>query len=164
MQKNDKTNVMRLLDAKKISYTHFSYSPEITDGELVAKELGEDANRVFKTLVTITNKGEHAVFCVPVCKTLDLKLGAKNAGYKSIAMIKQKELEPLTGYIHGGCSPIGMKKRFKTFIDDSAKQFDSIYVSAGKVGYQICINPLDLASYTGAIFIPLCQEETSIEE
>ena len=105
----DKTNAMRLLDAKKIPYTPFTYPPEITDGMLVAEQLGEDVRRVFKTLVTVSDKGEHFVFCVPVCASLDLKLAAKAAGAKSVAMIKQKELEPLTGYIHGGCSPVGMK-------------------------------------------------------
>ena len=97
----DKTNAMRLLDAKKIPYTPFTYPPEITDGMLVAEQLGEDVRRVFKTLVTVSDKGEHFVFCVPVCASLDLKLAAKAAGAKSVAMIKQKELEPLTGYIHG---------------------------------------------------------------
>ena len=109
----DKTNAMRLLDAKKIPYTPFTYPPEITDGMLVAEQLGEDVRRVFKTLVTVSDKGEHFVFCVPVCASLDLKMAAKAAGAKSVAMIKQKELEPLTGYIHGGCSPVGMKKRFR---------------------------------------------------
>ena len=151
----EKTNAMRLLDAKKIVYTSFSYSPEVTDGEEVARLLGEDARAVFKTLVTVSDKGEHAVFCVPVCSTLDLKLAARAAGYKSVAMIRQKELEPLTGYIHGGCSPVGMKKRFRTFIDESARQFPQIYVSAGKVGMQMRLSPEALAAYVGARFAPL---------
>lgn len=154
----DKTNVMRLLDVKKIKYEGFKYPPEITDGESVARELNEDANKVFKTLVTVSDKREYAVFCVPVCATLDLKLAAKAAGFKSVAMIKQKELEPLTGYIHGGCSPVGMKKRFKTFIDTSAQNYDQIYVSAGKVGRQILISPTDLAKLVEARFAPLCAE------
>ena len=155
----DKTNAMRLLDAKKIPYESFSYPPEITDGEAVAARLGEDARTVFKTLVTVSGKGEYAVFCVPVCASLDLKLAAKAAGVKSIAMIKQRELEPLTGYIHGGCSPVGMKKRFKTFIDKSAQNFPQIYVSAGRVGRQIKLSPRDLAAYVGAVFAPLTADE-----
>ena len=154
----DNTNAMRLLDAKKIVYESFSYPPEITDGELVAAQLGEDAHAVFKTLVTVTDKGEHAVFCVPVCATLDLKRAAKAAGAKSVAMIKQKELEPLTGYIHGGCSPIGMKKRFRTFIDESAQNFSQIFVSAGRVGRQMKLSPADLATYVGARFAPLTSD------
>lgn len=156
----DKTNAMRLLDAKKIPYESFSYPPEITDGEAVAARLGEDARTVFKTLVTVSGKGEYTVFCVPVCASLDLKLAAKAAGVKSIAMIKQRELEPLTGYIHGGCSPVGMKKRFKTFIDESAQNFPQIYVSAGRVGRQIKLSPRDLAAYVGAVFAPLTADET----
>lgn len=152
----EKTNVMRLLDVKKIKYEGFEYPADITDGESVAQVLNEPAERVFKTLVTVSDKRVYAVFCVPVCATLDLKLAAKAAGFKSVAMIKQKELEPLTGYIHGGCSPIGMKKRFKTFIDESAQSFDCIYVSAGKVGRQIRISPSDLAGFVGARFTALC--------
>ena len=154
--KVEKTNVMRLLDAKKIRYEGFSYPPEITDGEQVAAQLGEDAHTVFKTLVTVSDKNEHLVFVVPVCASLDLKSAAKAANVKSVAMIRQRELEPLTGYIHGGCSPIGMKKRFRTFIDVSAESLDSIFVSAGKVGHQIKISPNDLADYVGAVFVPLC--------
>lgn len=152
----DKTNAMRLLDAKKIPYTPFSYPPEITDGMLVAEQLGEDVRRVFKTLVTVSDKGEHLVFCVPVCASLDLKLAAKAAGAKSVAMIRQKELEPLTGYIHGGCSPVGMKKRFRTFLDESARGYEEIYVSAGRVGHQMRLSPLRLAEYVSAKFAPLC--------
>lgn len=155
----DKTNVMRLLDVKKIKYQAYEYSSDVTDGESVAKLLGEDDRCVFKTLVTVSDKREYAVFCVPVCATLDLKLAAKAAGFKSVAMIKQKELEPLTGYIHGGCSPVGMKKRFKTFIDESAQNFAEIYVSAGKVGRQIKIFPSDLAQFVGARFAPLIEKK-----
>ncbi len=155
----DKTNVMRLLDAKKIAYEAYEYSPEITDGEEVARQLGEDARMVFKTLVTVSDKRSYAVFCVPVCGTLDLKKAAKAAGCKSVAMIHQKELEPLTGYIHGGCSPVGMKKRFPTFLDESAKNLEKIFVSAGKVGRQVCLSPLDLAGFVGAKFAPIASEK-----
>ena len=155
----DKTNAMLLLDAKKIPYTPFTYPPEITDGMLVAEQLGEDVHRVFKTLVTVSDKGEHLVFCVPVCASLDLKRAAKAAGAKSVAMIKQKELEPLTGYIHGGCSPVGMKKRFRTFIDESAQAYEEIYVSAGRVGHQMRLSPQSLATFVGARFAPLASGE-----
>ncbi len=159
-----KTNAMRLLDAKKIPYESFSYPPEVTDGELVARELDEDAAAVFKTLVTVSDKGEHLVFCVPVCASLDLKRAAKAAGAKSVAMIRQRELEPLTGYVHGGCSPVGMKKRFRTFIDESAQAFSDIYVSAGRRGCQMKLSPNGLADYCGARFASLCAPKESAEE
>ena len=146
MDKKDKTNAMRLLDAKKTGYEGFTYDPSVTDGEQVAALLGEDANAVFKTLVTATDKGEHCVFCVPVCSSLDLKRAAKAAGAKSVAMIKQRELEPLTGYVHGGCSPVGMKKLFKTTIDKGAEQVAAIAVSAGKRGRQVQTSLQNLAA------------------
>ncbi len=154
-----KTNAMRLLDAKKIAYESFSYDAAIIDGEKVAEILGEDKNRVFKTLVCVSDKGEHLVFCVPVNGSLDLKKAAVAAGVKSVAMIKQKELEPLTGYIHGGCSPVGMKKKFRTFIDATAEGFDKIYVSAGKVGLQMKLSPSSLCTFVGAKFISLRAEQ-----
>lgn len=154
-----KTNAMRLLDAKKIAYESFSYDATITDGEKVAEILGEDKNRVFKTLVCVSDKGEYLVFCVPVNGSLDLKKAAVAAGVKSVAMIKQKELEPLTGYIHGGCSPVGMKKKFRTFIDATAEGFDKIYVSAGKVGLQMKLSPSSLCAFVGAKFISLRAEQ-----
>ncbi len=159
MDKKDKTNAMRLLDAKKIPCEGFTYDPAVTDGEQVAALLGEDARTVFKTLVTVSDKGEHIVFCVPVCASLDLKLAAKAASVKSVAMIKQRELEPLTGYIHGGCSPVGMKKRFRTFIDESAAAFPEIYVSAGRVGVQMRLSTQALAGFVGARFAPVAAEE-----
>ncbi|MCF0168193.1 MAG: Cys-tRNA(Pro) deacylase [Bacteroidales bacterium] len=146
------TNVMRLLTAKKIDFTPHGYDNGITDGMLVAQALGQNPDRVFKTLVTIASSKENLVFVVPVNCSLDLKKGAAAAGVKSIAMIKQKELLPLTGYIHGGCSPIGMKKPFRTFIEESATLYETICVSAGRVGYQIEINPSVLAQETGATF------------
>ena len=132
-----KTNVMRVLDKEKIAYEPFSYSPELTEGVKIAEVLGEDPACVFKTLVTESGDREHFVFVIPVAETLDLKAAARAVGAKSVSMLKQKELLPLTGYIHGGCSPIGMKKNFKTTIDDSAKNFDTIIFSAGKIGYQV---------------------------
>ena len=143
----DKTNALRLLDVAKIKYIIHEYDKETTDGKLVAKALGEDAEQVFKTLVTISNTKEHFVFIVPVNTELDLKKAAKAAKVKSIEMIQQKELYPLTGYIHGGCSPVGMKVKFKTFIDETALLFDNIFVSAGKVGMQMEINTNELIKY-----------------
>lgn len=145
MKKEEKTNVMRVLDGKKITYTSHSYEPDATmSGEEIAKILGEDTSKVFKTLVTQGKSGAYYVFVVPVEEELDLKKAASAAGEKSVAMIKQKELLPLTGYVHGGCSPIGMKKQFPTFIHETAVLFDKIFVSAGKVGYQIELAPQDL--------------------
>ena len=138
MGKAEKTNVMRLLDAAGIAYRESVYDPETVDGLSVAKSIGEDPESVFKTLVTENENKEHFVFCVPVCGELDLKKAAKAAKSKSIAMIHQKELLPLTGYVHGGCSPIGMKKAFPTFIDETAQVFDQIYASGGKRGFQVC--------------------------
>ena len=140
-----KTNATRLLDKEKIEFTPFEYDQTIVNGEMVADSLGEDKTRVFKTLVTVSNTKEHFVFVIPVAENLDLKKCAKVAGVKSIEMIKQKELLPLTGYIHGGCSPIGMKKFFKTFIQEEAKDLDHFYISGGHVGLQIKIAPGELA-------------------
>lgn len=151
-KKNDKTNVMRILDAKKIEYTAYEYSDTLTEGVLIAKALGEDVKSVFKTLVTESDKKEHFVFVIPVAETLDLKAAARAVGVKSIAMIKQKELLPLTGYIHGGCSPIGMKKPFKTVIHKTAENLTEFYVSAGRVGRQIKINPQALCDFISARF------------
>ena len=150
MKKEEKTNVMRVLDGKKISYESHLYEPDATlTGEEIAEILGEDADRVFKTLVTVGKSGEHYVFVVPVKCGLDLKKAAKACKEKSVAMIKQKELLPLTGYVHGGCSPIGMKKPFKTFIHETASTYDRMFVSAGKVGFQIEIAPADLITVVG---------------
>lgn len=150
-----KTNAMRLLEAKKIHSVPHEYDAEITDGGMVADTLGEPRERVFKTLVTESGKGEYLVFVVPVCGELDLKAAARAADVKSVAMIKQKELEPLTGYVHGGCSPVGMKKRFRTFIDSSAEIFETIFVSAGKRGVQMEVAPKELAAFCCASFAPL---------
>ena len=151
----EKTNVMRLLDAKSIPYQAREYDPEITSGPLVAAALGEDPDSVFKTLVTEGPKHEHFVFVIPVNAELDLKKAAKTAQVKSIAMIPQKELLPLTGYVHGGCSPFGMKKAFPTFLDETAELFTSIFVSGGRRGYQVEVSPLDIVSQTGARFADL---------
>lgn len=141
----EKTNVMRLLDQKKVHYISHSYTDtDAVSGTDVASALGQNPDQVFKTLVTVGGTGTHYVFLVPVRRELDLKKAAKAVGEKSIQMIKAKELLPLTGYIHGGCSPIGMKKPFQTVIDRSAAQFDTIIFSAGKIGYQVELSPDEL--------------------
>lgn len=138
MAKQTRTNVMRVLDQKKVSYTAHTYeSTGAISGTEVAAALGQDEKQVFKTLVTTSHSRQHYVFMVPVNGGLDLKKAAKAAGEKSVEMIKEKELLPLTGYVHGGCSPIGMKKPFPTFIDASAADCETIMFSAGKIGYQI---------------------------
>lgn len=145
MKKEEKTNVMRVLDAKKISYESHAYKPDATmSGEEIAALLGEDADKVFKTLVTQGKTGAFYVFVIPVKGELDLKKAAKACGEKAVSMIKQKDLLPLTGYVHGGCSPIGMKKHFPTFIHETAVGYDTVFVSAGKVGFQIELAPADL--------------------
>lgn len=134
----EKTNAIRILDSKKIEYTLHDYSKSgAISGIDVANFLNEDPKRVFKTLVTTGKSGNHYVFVVPVCSELDLKKAAKCVNEKSVEMLKSKDLLPLTGYIHGGCSPIGMKKFFKTVIDESAKDYDTILFSGGKIGLQI---------------------------
>ena len=143
--KEEKTNVMRTLDQKKIPYTAFSYDPNgPIDGVSVAAETGLDAASVFKTLVTKGASGAYYVFDIPVAENLDLKKGAKAVGEKSIAMLPQKELLPLTGYVHGGCSPVGMKKQFPTVFHETVNELDLIAVSAGKIGHQVQVKPDDL--------------------
>lgn len=144
-EKTEKTNVMRLLEQKGIPYTSHDYRASgAVGGTEVAAALDEDPARVFKTLVTQGASGGHYVFVIPVAEELDLKKAAKAVGEKSIAMLPQKELLPLTGYLHGGCSPIGMKKPFPTVLHQSAAEQESIYVSAGKVGFQVEVAPADL--------------------
>ena len=153
MKKEEKTNVMRVLEGKKIPFESRSYVPDPTmTGAEIAALLGEEADHVFKTLVTQGRSGQYYVFVVPVEAELELRKAAKAAGEKSVDMIPQKNLLPLTGYVHGGCSPIGMKKSFKTFIHESAAGFQRMYVSAGKVGFQIGIAPEDLIKVTGAVY------------
>ena len=144
-QDREKTNVMRVLDAKKVPYTAHSYEPDPSkSGEEIAALLGEDPACVYKTLVTQGKSGAFYVFVIPVAAELDLKKAAKAAGEKVIAMIRQKDLLPLTGYVHGGCSPIGMKKAFPSFVDASVSGIGKIFVSAGRVGFQVELDPQDL--------------------
>ena len=141
----DKTLVMKILDQKKINYKIHDYvNSNLVDAVSVANFLNENPSKVFKTLVTVGKSKNHYVFLVPSNKTLDLKKASKVVDEKNIELIHQKELLPLTGYIHGGCSPIGMKKTFPTVIDSSAASFDTIFISGGKICYQIEINPNDL--------------------
>ena len=143
--KEEKTNVMRTLEQKKIPYTAFSYDPDgPIDGVSVAAETGLDTASVFKTLVTKGASGAYYVFDIPVAENLDLKKAAKAVGEKSIAMLPQKELLPLTGYVHGGCSPVGMKKQFPTVFHETVNELDLIAVSAGKIGHQVQVKPADL--------------------
>ena len=143
--KEEKTNVMRTLEQKKIPYTAHSYDPEgPIDGVSVAQTLGQPPERVFKTLVTKGASGAYYVFDIPVAENLDLKKAARAVGEKSIAMLPQKELLGLTGYVHGGCSPVGMKKQFPTVFHETAAEYDTICVSAGKIGHQVEVKPADL--------------------
>lgn len=141
----EKTNVMRLLDAAALPYQGYEYpSPSALSGVEVAGILGKDVSCVFKTLVTEAASGKHYVFVIPVAEELSLKKAAAAVHEKSIAMLKAKELLPLTGYIHGGCSPIGMKKPFPTCVDETVILCDTMTFSAGKIGYQVEMKPEDL--------------------
>ena len=145
MAKNDKTNVMRVLEQHKIPYEgHNDLDSGAVGGTEVAAALNEDPEVVFKTLVTVGKTGNHYVFLVPVEKELNLKKAAAAVGEKNIEMIKSKELLPLTGYIHGGCSPIGMKKQFRTVIHESASSLEKIFFSGGKIGFQVEVRVEDL--------------------
>ena len=146
-QETNKTNVMRILEQKRIKYKGYTYDcTEALSGTEVASALNENSNHVFKTLVTVGKSKEHYVFMIPVAKELNLKKAAAAAGEKNIEMIKSKDLLPLTGYVHGGCSPIGMKKQFRTVIDESADNFETIIFSGGKIGYQVELSLQDLKS------------------
>ena len=151
-QKEEKTNVMRILDQRGIPYTPHTYDHEngAVDGVTVARSLGQDPEAVFKTLVARGASGGLYVFDIPVGDSLDLKKAAKAVGEKSVAMLHQKELLPLTGYVHGGCSPIGMKKQYPTVFHETAEILDTIVVSAGKVGYQVELAPGALMELVGA--------------
>ncbi|MDD5987450.1 MAG: Cys-tRNA(Pro) deacylase [Eubacteriales bacterium] len=158
--KQDKTNVMRLLEQHGVDYQAYYFpTKEALSGVQVAALLKEDPARVFKTLVTVGSRtGEHFVFVIPVEKELDLKKAARAVGEKAIAMIHAKELLPLTGYIHGGCSPIGMKKFFRTTVDSSARDCGTIFFSAGRIGCQVETAPADLEK-----MIPLSYAALTVE-
>ena len=138
MARQEKTNVMRILERLKIPYREHDYSDTgAVSGVEVAAVLNEDPRKAFKTLVTVGKSKTHYVFMIPVAEELDLKKAAAAVGEKAVEMIKSKELLPLTGYVHGGCSPIGMKKPFRTLIHETASQFDTILFSAGRIGCQV---------------------------
>lgn len=146
MKAVDKTNVMRLLEQKKVPYLHYTYESEgAVSGVEVAALLQQNPAQVFKTLVTTGRSGAHYVFVIPVGAGLELKKAARAVGEKSLEMLKQKDLLPLTGYVHGGCSPIGMKKAFRTTVDASAQDFESIIFSGGRIGLQVQLALADLA-------------------
>lgn len=152
-----KTNVMRILESHKIPYKSYSYiGTGALNGEEVALALHQNPLQVFKTLVTVARSGQYYVFMLPVCEELDLKRAALAVGEKAIDMLKMRELLGLTGYVHGGCSPIGMKKQFKTVADSSAKNFNTIIFSAGRIGYQVEISPDMLEKLIPISFSDVC--------
>ena len=158
MEKREKTNVMRLLDGAGIAYEPHYYGGGALSGAEVAQVLGEDPARVFKTLVTAGSPRAYYVFVIPATAELDLKKAAYAAGEKSIRMLPQRELLPLTGYVHGGCSPVGMKKRLPTFFDASAQACGGVYISGGKVGTQVFVSPADLQKLLPVSFCDLTAE------
>ena len=161
-KKEEKTNVMRVLEQKKVPYQGHTYPHDgetAPDGVSVARSLGQDPACVFKTLVTRGASGGYYVFDIPVAATLDLKKAAKAVGEKSVAMLPSRELLPLTGYVHGGCSPVGMKKQYVTVFDESALRQQKIYVSAGRIGLQVCCAPAALIRAARASTAPLTRAE-----
>ena len=158
MKPAEKTNVMRLLDQKKIPYESHSYvGTGVISGVDVAAVLGQDPERVFKTLVTVGKTGGHYVFVIPVRRELDLRKAAAAVGEKSVQMLPSKELLPLTGYVHGGCNPIGMKKRFPTVVEETARNYDAILFSAGKIGYQVELDVRALETVIPLTYGDLCE-------
>ena len=160
MAKQIKTNAMRMLDRMKIPYEAMTYEcGEFIDGIQIADKLGLPHEKVYKTLVTVGNSKNYFVFVLPIEGELDLKKAAKAVGEKSVQMIHVKELTPLTGYVRGGCSPIGMKKKFPTVIQENAAGFDRIYVSGGRIGLSLKMAPADLVKVTQAIYADVLSEE-----
>lgn len=152
-----KTNAIRILESHKIKFETVSYEVDENDlsGETVALKVGADPETVFKTLVCIGDKTGHVVFCIPVTQELNLKKAAAISGNKKIEMIKLKDLLPLTGYIRGGCSPVGMKKLFPTYFNETAQLFENIYLSAGVRGTQIKLSPDDLLKLVSGVYAEL---------
>ena len=161
MANQPKTNTCRLLEKAKLPYRLCSYDhgDGQIDGPSVAAKLGQDPAQVFKTLVTQAGPGDYRVFVLPCCQELDLKAAARAAGVKAIQMLPLKELTKVTGYIRGGCSPLAMKKQYPTVFDQSCRQFDRIFVSAGKIGLQLEAAPQDLIQLTGAAVAPVTMEQ-----
>lgn len=159
MKKETKTNAMRILERNNTDYKEYRYESDgFLDGVSIAKKLNLPIERTFKTLVTVSKSKKNYVFVLPVAKELDLKAAAVCVKEKSVEMIPVKDITPLTGYVRGGCSPIGMKKQFTTVIDKSAEDFETIMVSGGRLGVQIEIKPHDLAKLTGAFFVEITTE------
>ena len=157
----DKTNALRMLSQRRLPYQVHDYTDTgAVSGPEVAAALGEDPEKVFKTLVTVGRSGQHYVFVLPVCRELDLKKAAAAVKEKNVAMLPQKELLPLTGYIHGGCSPIGMKKLFPTVLHRSAEDLDTLCVSGGRIGLQVELAPEDLRQLTPFSTADIVTEET----
>ena len=157
MAKEIKTNVMRILDKNKIPYQALHYEcDEFIDGLHTAELTGAPVEQSFKTLVARGKSGQYYVYVIPIAREVNLKLAAKAAGEKSVEMIHVKEINAITGYIRGGCSPIGMNKQFPTFLDESAQQFETIYISGGKIGVSICLSPNALCQLIRGKFVSIC--------
>ena len=159
-EKLQKTNAMRELEAAGVPFSYETYEVDETDtsselGLHIAERLGEDPAASLKTLVCVTPSGGHVVCCIPVADELDLKKAAAAAGEKSLALMHVRDLEPVTGYVRGGCSPVGMKKRFPTLIDETAQLFDEVHVSGGRRGLSLVLAPDDLAGFCGAAYAAL---------
>ena len=158
MKKELKTNAMRILDRNKLKYTEHMYECDgFTDGVTISDRLGQPYEKVFKTLVTVSKSKKYYVFVVPVAEELNLKNAAAAVGEKSVEMIYVKDITAITGYVRGGCSPIGMKKQFDTVIDITAKEQDAIIFSGGRLGTQIEMNPIELAELINAEFADIKQ-------
>ena len=157
----EKTNVMRILDKAKIPYSVYTYDGGALSGVEVANVLKKDERQVFKTLVTVSKTLKNYVFMIPVAEELDLKKAAFAVGEKSLSMLKSKDLLPVTGYVHGGCSPIGMKKPFPTTIDESARSLENIVFSGGKIGYQVELKVSDLQKIVPLRFADILSEHIS---
>lgn len=159
MSSHEKTNVMRILQQKGIEYKAHTYEPDPKKtGVEIAAMLGENQNQALKTLVTSGKSGSHYVFVIPVSRELDLKKAARAVSEKSVSMLPQKDLLQLTGYVHGGCSPIGMKKAFPTVLQEGSDKFETIYFSAGKVGFQVEVSPQDLLKVVKYTLADVCTE------
>ena len=155
-QKEVKTNAMRILESLKIPYTHHTYEcEEFVDGLQIADKLSLPYEQVYKTLVTVGSSKNYFVFVIPIAEELDMKKAAKSVGEKSVEMIHVKDMLGITGYIRGGCSPIGMKKKFPTYIEETAQLYDTIMVSAGQRGVQVTVSPEDLREYVDGTFVGL---------
>lgn len=160
--KLQKTNAMRELERAGIAFTVHAYEDDGEEarglGEAIAEQLGEDPGQGFKTLVTVSASGAHVVCCVPVAEELDFKAAARAVGEKTLAMLPTRQLVNVTGYVRGGCSPVGMKKRFPVVIDETCQLYDEIFISGGRRGVQLALAPDDLIVFTGAIVAPIVRE------